>query len=85
MVLEARARGCSPGDRRAVKSATPHPKNVGVDAKRAAHAPLDRPETPEEVAAAVVWLCSDAASFVIGTTAVIDGGMLASRRTHAHR
>lgn len=31
----------------------------------------------EEVAAAVVWLCSDQASFVIGMTPTIDSGKLA--------
>jgi NAD(P)-dependent dehydrogenase (short-subunit alcohol dehydrogenase family) len=29
---------------------------------------------PEEVAAAVVWLCSDAASFTTGHALTIDGG-----------
>ena len=29
---------------------------------------------PEEIAAAAVWLCSDAAAFVIGHALVIDGG-----------
>ena len=33
--------------------------------------------TAKEVAAAVVWLGSDAASFVTGTTLAIDGGYLA--------
>jgi NAD(P)-dependent dehydrogenase (short-subunit alcohol dehydrogenase family) len=36
--------------------------------------PVGRPATPEEIAAAVVWLCSDAAAFVIGHAMVIDGG-----------
>jgi NAD(P)-dependent dehydrogenase (short-subunit alcohol dehydrogenase family) len=29
---------------------------------------------PEEIASAVLWLCSDAASFVTGHTMVVDGG-----------
>lgn len=38
--------------------------------------PAGRLGTEEEVAKAVVWLCSDAASFVIGHTMVVDGGFL---------
>ncbi|MGM0488893.1 MAG: SDR family oxidoreductase, partial [Planctomycetota bacterium] len=29
---------------------------------------------PEEVAESVLWLCSDAASFITGTAIPIDGG-----------
>ncbi len=39
--------------------------------------PLGRIGTPEEVAAAVLWLCSDESSFVTGEALRIDGGMLA--------
>jgi NAD(P)-dependent dehydrogenase (short-subunit alcohol dehydrogenase family) len=39
--------------------------------------PMGRVGTPEEVAEAVVWLCSDAASFVTGHTMTVDGGMVA--------
>jgi NAD(P)-dependent dehydrogenase (short-subunit alcohol dehydrogenase family) len=39
-----------------------------------AQEPVGRMGTPEEIAAAVVWLCSDAAAFVIGHAMVIDGG-----------
>jgi NAD(P)-dependent dehydrogenase (short-subunit alcohol dehydrogenase family) len=39
--------------------------------------PLGRVGTPDEVANAVVWLCSDAASFVTGHALPIDGGLLA--------
>jgi 3-oxoacyl-[acyl-carrier protein] reductase len=35
---------------------------------------VGRGGTPPDVAAAVVWLCSDAAGFVTGTTTDIDGG-----------
>ena len=36
--------------------------------------PMKRMGTPEEVAEAVVWLCSDKASFVTGSALAIDGG-----------
>jgi NAD(P)-dependent dehydrogenase (short-subunit alcohol dehydrogenase family) len=42
-----------------------------------AREPVGRIGTPEEVAAAVVWLCSDVASFVTGHTMVVDGGYVA--------
>jgi NAD(P)-dependent dehydrogenase (short-subunit alcohol dehydrogenase family) len=32
---------------------------------------------PEEIAEAVVWLCSDATSFVTGHTMTVDGGYVA--------
>ena len=39
--------------------------------------PIGRLGTPDEVAEVVIWLCSDAASFVTGHTMTVDGGYVA--------
>jgi NAD(P)-dependent dehydrogenase (short-subunit alcohol dehydrogenase family) len=39
-----------------------------------AQEPVGRMGKPDEIGAAVVWLCSDAAAFVVGHAMVIDGG-----------
>ena len=39
--------------------------------------PIGRPGEPREVADTVVWLCSDAASFVTGAAISVDGGAYA--------
>jgi NAD(P)-dependent dehydrogenase (short-subunit alcohol dehydrogenase family) len=40
--------------------------------------PMRRLASPDEIAAAIVWLCSDAASFVTGTAMSVDGGVMAT-------
>lgn len=43
-------------------------------AKVIAEEPAGRMGEPEEIAGAVVWMCSDAAAFMVGHAMVIDGG-----------
>ena len=43
-------------------------------AKVISEEPIGRMGTPEEIAAAVLWLCSDASSFMVGHAMVVDGG-----------
>ncbi len=51
------------------------PADIQAGAARAV--PLGRVGAADDVADAVVWLCSDAAGFITGTTLVLDGGRLA--------
>ncbi|NTV45052.1 MAG: SDR family oxidoreductase [Chlorobiales bacterium] len=39
--------------------------------------PIKRMGTPEEIAEAVIWLCSNASSFVTGHAMLVDGGYIA--------
>jgi len=58
-------------------------RTTGGDAERrrrlVASKPIGRLATPEEVAGIAVWLCGDAAAYIVGHALVVDGGMLAGR------
>jgi NAD(P)-dependent dehydrogenase (short-subunit alcohol dehydrogenase family) len=47
--------------------------------------PMHRIGRPDEVAATVLWLCSDAASFLTGATIPLDGGKLAGMAPFARQ
>ena len=42
-----------------------------------ANQPINRLGRPEELAAAVLWLCSPGAGFVVGVALPVDGGYTA--------
>ena len=51
--------------------------NPELERRMVSQTPMARLGRPEEIAEAVVWLCSDAASFVTGHTLTPDGGYMA--------
>jgi NAD(P)-dependent dehydrogenase (short-subunit alcohol dehydrogenase family) len=58
---------------------THHLERAGEEAQRGAalSTPMRRVGRADEVAAAVLWLCSDQASFITGVTLPVDGGQYA--------
>ena len=54
-----------------------HASNPDMKAEADSWQPIGRPGQPEEIAEAVIWLCSDKASFVVGHMMTIDGGLVA--------
>jgi NAD(P)-dependent dehydrogenase (short-subunit alcohol dehydrogenase family) len=60
-----------------IDTAMMHRFSGGTDEGRQAviaQEPIGRMGRPEEIAETVMWLCSDAASFVLGHSVVVDGG-----------
>jgi NAD(P)-dependent dehydrogenase (short-subunit alcohol dehydrogenase family) len=52
-------------------------KGAFSEAQILAAEPMHRMGKPEEIAEAVLWLCSDASSFVTGLPMPVDGGYVA--------
>ena len=50
------------------------PSGVNMEETIAAQNPIGRIGTPEEIASAVLWLCSPGAAFTTGQDIIIDGG-----------
>lgn len=61
--------------RRDVIDASPDPR--ATERALAAYAPLNRIATPQEIAAAILYLASDQARFITGSALQIDGGTTA--------
>jgi 3-oxoacyl-[acyl-carrier protein] reductase len=47
-----------------------------MDVEIGFHTPLGRPGTPQDCAGAALFLCTDAASYITGSTIAVDGGYL---------
>ncbi|MGB0389220.1 MAG: glucose 1-dehydrogenase [Ardenticatenaceae bacterium] len=50
---------------------------VGLEEKLKRNIPMKRYGTPEDIAKAIIWLCSEDAGFVTGVAMPLDGGMTA--------
>jgi NAD(P)-dependent dehydrogenase (short-subunit alcohol dehydrogenase family) len=71
-----RVNAIAPGliDTRITKPAMGIPEVMDVEI--GFHTPLGRPGTPRDCAGAALFLCTDAASYITGSTIAVDGGYL---------
>jgi NAD(P)-dependent dehydrogenase (short-subunit alcohol dehydrogenase family) len=69
-----RVNAVSPGVMRTPLTAAAWANDPEQEAHLAARQPIGRMARPEEVAEGAVWLCTAAASYVLGATLSVDGG-----------
>jgi len=60
----------------AVQSAAKGHKTLAIRCDVKTYVPMQRLGRPEEIADAVLWLCSSAASYVTGQSISVDGGFV---------
>jgi p-cumic alcohol dehydrogenase len=68
----------SPGYTHSKNAVTNAGQHEQFEAVAAQMRTINRPQTPEDVAGAAVWLASDEASFVNGQNIIVDGGIYMS-------
>jgi NAD(P)-dependent dehydrogenase (short-subunit alcohol dehydrogenase family) len=75
--LDIRVNAVCPTVTRTERLQRTHGVSPEIEARLASRNPSGRIGEAQDAAEAVVWLCTDAASFVVGHSLVVDGGVLA--------
>jgi 3-oxoacyl-[acyl-carrier protein] reductase len=70
-----RVNGIAPGLARTKMGRRGHPNYDELVEKTVRRLPIRRSGTPEEMAGPILFLCSSLASYMIGQTLIVDGGM----------
>jgi len=55
-----------------------YPNETALEEAARRDVPMQRTGTPEELAAAVAFLCGEPASYITGQTLAVDGGLIRS-------